>query len=392
VKVLILHQHFRTPYEGGAIRSYYLAKALVDHGIHATIITGYNGRDYRQKSVDGIDVHYLPIRYDNSFGFYRRGFAFLQYLRKSIRLAMSFKGIDFCYAMSVPLTVGVAGKSISSRFKIPMIFEVGDLWPDAPIEMGFIKRKMLQTYLMKLEKDIYNASAKIVALSPSIADRIVAKTPGKEIAVISNMSDTQFFQLEPKREEFIRKYNVENKFVISYTGAIGFANGLDHFLTCAKQAQANNLPVQFILCGEGAELGKLKAQIRELDLVNLSYFPLVNREGVKEILNVSDACFISYAPFSILETGSPNKYFDALAAGKLVIVNFDGWIRKEIEASQCGIFIDRKSPASFVEQIQPFLFTPMLKNYQLAARRLAETSYSRKKLGEKFASLFKKSL
>lgn len=305
---------------------------------------------------------------------------------------MSLKGIDFCYAMSVPLTVGIAGKSIGSRFKIPLIFEVGDLWPDAPIEMGFIKRRMLQTYLLNLEKDIYNASAKIVALSPTIADRIVAKTPGKEIAVISNMSDTQFFQLEPKREEFVKKYNVENKFVISYTGAIGFANGLDHFLTCAKQAQANNLPVQFILCGEGAELGKLKAQIRELDLTNLSYFPLMNREGVKEILNVSDACFISYAPFPILETGSPNKYFDALAAGKLVIVNFDGWIRKEIEASQCGIFIDRKSPASFVEQVQPFLFTPMLKNYQLAARRLAETSYSRKTLGEKFALLFKKSL
>jgi glycosyltransferase involved in cell wall biosynthesis len=390
VKVLILHQHFRTPYEGGAIRSYYLAKALVDHGIDATVITGYNGRDYLQKNVDGIDVHYLPIRYDNSFGFYRRGFAFLQYIRKSIRLAMSFKDVDFCYAMSVPLTVGIAGKSISSRFKIPMIFEVGDLWPDAPIEMGFIKRRILQKYLLDLEKDIYRAATKIVALSPAIADRIAAKAPGKEIAVISNMSDTDFFNVEPKRDELIRKYNVDEKFVVSYTGAIGFANGLDHFLTCAKQAQANHLPVQFILCGEGAELRKLKSQIHELDLTNVSYFPLMNREGVREVLNISDACFISYAPYPILETGSPNKYFDALAAGKLAIVNFDGWIRDELEETKCGIFVERKSPTSFVEQIQPFLFTPLLKNYQLAARSLAETSYSRKTLGKKFVSLFKK--
>jgi glycosyltransferase involved in cell wall biosynthesis len=367
-----------------------LAKALIDHGINATVITGYNGRDSRQKNVDGIEVHYLPIRYDNSFGFYRRSFAFLQYIRKSIRLAMSMKDFDFCYAMSVPLTVGVAGKSISSRFKIPMIFEVGDLWPDAPIEMGFIKRRVLQKYLLDLEKDIYQAAAKIVALSPSIADRVATKIPRKEIAVISNMSDIDFFQLEPKNVELVRKYNVENKFVVSYTGAIGFANGLDHLLMCAKQAQANHLPVQFMLCGEGAELRRLKAQIREMDLTNVSYFPLMNRDGVKEVVNVSDACFISYAPYPILETGSPNKYFDALAAGKLVIVNFDGWIRDEIEETKCGIFIDREIPTSFVEQIKPFLFTQLLKNYQVAARRLAENSYSREILGKKFASLFKK--
>jgi hypothetical protein len=116
----------------------------------------------------------------------------------------------------------------------------------------------------------------------------------------------------------------------------------------------------------------------------------MNREGVKEILNISDACFISFAPYPILETGSPNKYFDALAAGKLVIVNFDGWIRDEIEETQCGIFIHRNSPGSFVEQIKRFLFTPLLKNYQVAARTLAEKSYSREILGKKFASLFKK--
>jgi glycosyltransferase involved in cell wall biosynthesis len=300
------------------------------------------------------------------------------------------KGIDFCYAMSVPLTVGIAGKSISSRFKIPLIFEVGDLWPDAPIEMGFIKNKRLQKYLFGLENDIYNSATKVVSLSPAITERLAQTMPLSKIVTIPNMSDTEFFSVEPKRNELVAKYKVEGKFVISYTGAIGFANGLEHFLLCAKQAQDNNLPVHFMLCGEGAELNKLKDQIRELGLTNVSSFTLMSREGVREILNVSDASFISYAPYSILETGSPNKYFDALGAGKLVIVNFDGWIRKEIEEAKCGIFIDRKSPTSFVEQIKPFLSTPLLKNYQLAGRRLAEKSYSRKILGDQFAGIFKK--
>ena len=54
-------------------------------------------------------------------------------------------------------------------------------------------------------------------------------------------------------------------------------------------------------------------------------------------MNVTDATFICYKPVPILETGSPNKYFDGLARGKLILVNFGGWIKEEIEAKRCGV-------------------------------------------------------
>ena len=168
VKVLLLHQHFKTPYTGGAIRSYYLAKALVDQGIQVVVIAAHNGKAERTEIVDGIEVHYLPVRYENRFGFYKRGFSFIKYVWQAQKLAGTFSDADLCYAISVPLTVGVAARIIKNRFKIPYIFEVGDLWPDAPIQMGFVKNKLLQRLLFRMEKENYKNPAEIVALSPAI--------------------------------------------------------------------------------------------------------------------------------------------------------------------------------------------------------------------------------
>jgi glycosyltransferase involved in cell wall biosynthesis len=388
VKVLLLHQHFNTPDEGGAIRSYYLAKALADQGMHVVVITGYNGPDYKVRDVEGIVVHYLPVMYKNHFGFYRRSFSFIKYVLGTIRLAAKFKDADICYAMSVPLTVGVAALRIQSSFGIPFIFEVGDLWPDAPVQMGFIRNRLFQRILYWLEKKIYRSARAIVALSPAIQTAIERKIAGKKIHLIPNMSDTDFFKPDRKDPVLERKFNVEGKFVVSYTGATGIANGLGHFVRCAEACQQAALPVHFLLCGAGAMLGHLGAEAEQLNLRNFTIIPFTNRDGVREILNVTDATFISYQPVPVLETGSPNKYFDGLAAGKLIVVNFGGWIREEITKSACGIYAG-VAPADFVTQISPFLHSPaLLIAYQQAARSLAEKQYSRHLLSRKFAGIF----
>jgi hypothetical protein len=133
----MLHQHFKTPESGGAIRSYYLAKALVEKGHRVVVITAHNG-EAKKENQEGIEVCYLSIPYDNRFGFYARGRSFINYISQSVRAAKNFKDFDYCYAISAPLTIGIAAMRIKSRYNIPFIFEVGDLWPDAPIQMGFV--------------------------------------------------------------------------------------------------------------------------------------------------------------------------------------------------------------------------------------------------------------
>jgi len=389
VNVLILHQHYKTPQTGGAIRSYYLAKALVDGGMNPIVITGSNEKSYRVEYSEGIEVHYLPIAYDNRFGFLDRSTAFVRYIFKAIRLVQNFKDVNFCYAISVPLTVGIVALRIKKKFGIPYIFEVGDLWPDAPIQMGFVKNYLFKQFLFDLEKRIYKAAESIVALSPSIKSVIETKVTGKLIHIIPNMADTEFYKPEKKISTLEEKFNVKGKFVVSYVGALGIANGLDYFLECVNKSRKAGLPIHFLLCGDGALRERLKRNAHHLALQNLSFIDFVDRDGVKEILNVTDACFICYKNVPILETGSPNKFFDGLAAGKLIIVNFGGWIRDEIQKVQCGIYVNPNDPDDFVSKIKPFLDRDeRLRYHQQAARGLGERKYARHLLAKEFAALF----
>jgi glycosyltransferase involved in cell wall biosynthesis len=390
VKVLLLHQHFKTPYTGGAVRSYYLAKALVDQGVSVSVVTGYNGRVEKLDMIDGIEVHFVPVSYDNSFGFYKRSVSFLKYVWYAIKLSHRFKTFDFCYAISVPLTVGIAARFIKRKYGIPYIFEVGDLWPDAPIQMGFIKNRVFQNLLFDLEGSIYKSAHSLVALSIEIQKALANKVNGKTIHLIPNMADTGFFVPEPKDPSVEKKYGAQGKFVVSYIGAIGLANGLEHFVDCAAKSEKAGLPVHFLLCGDGGVLPTIQTKVEALKLQNFSIIPFQSRAGVKEILNVTDASFVSYKPVPVLETGSPNKYFDALASGKLIIVNFGGWIRKEIEEDRCGVYIDQRSPEDFVSKLRPFVEErKLLKEYQQRARTLAEEKYSRHQLGQQFCEIFK---
>ncbi len=387
MKVLIIHQHFKTPQGGGPLRSYYLAKALVENGFQAVVITGHNGDGCRVEQIDGIHVHYLPVAYDNRFGFYRRLYSFYRFAVKAVKISSQHRDADVCYAISTPLTAGLAARWVSRKYGVPYIFEVGDLWPDAPIQMGFIRNTLIKRFLYKMERAIYERASAIVALSDPIRQAIASKIPEKDIFVIPNMADTRFFQPEKKDPVLQQKFAVQGKFVVSYMGALGIANGLQHFLDCAAAAQAGNMPVRFLLCGDGAMLDEMQAYAARLELRNLSVVPFQNRSGIREIMNVTDANFVSYLPVKILETGSPNKYFDGLAAGKLTVVNFGGWIEEEIRREQCGVFVDPENANDFPAKIKPFVDDPeLMQAFSGRARHLAQ-KYSRITLGNRYLEL-----
>ncbi len=389
MKILILHQHFNTPQRGGAIRSYYLAKALVDKGIETIVISGHNEKHYKHENIEGIDVHFLPIAYDNRFGFWKRSFSFVRYILSSVKLARQFKDVSICYAISVPLTIGLAARWIKLRYKIPYIFEVGDLWPDAPIQMGFVENYFFKQVLYQLESSIYRDAESIVALSPMIKSVIEKKVKNKTIHLIPNMADTNFYKPETKPTAVERKFGVEGKFVVSYIGAAGVANGLDYFLECARASLRRRQNIHFLMCGDGAVLARLKDTAQRSNLSNLTFLEFQNRDGVQEIMSITDAAFVCYKPVPILETGSPNKYFDGLAAGKLIVANFGGWIKEEIESNHCGIYVHPNQPTDFANKIEAFLDdSEHLLKYQQASRLLAESKYARKKLSERFVNIF----
>lgn len=375
MKVLYIHQYFNTPDERGSLRSYYLSRELVKNGYQVTVITAHNQDHKIRKTVDGIQVIYLPVSYSNHMNFSKRGMAFIRFVILAILESMRQRKIDFCYVMTTPLSTGMVAlfnKFILSR---PYFFEVGDLWPQVPMDMGLLQGAWKQKLLTKLEGVFYRNARGLIGLSEPITSHLHSKVPNVPSQTVYNISDCERFVPSKKKDDLLEKYDVRNQFVISYTGTFGLANNLSEVIDFAKKVE--DLPVKFLLVGDGAEKAKVVELIRRRGSANIRVYDSMSKSQLQEVINVTDAMFVSFAPYNSLHNGSPNKFFDALAAGKLVITNFGGWIGELITKEQCG-FVAGKDE-SFRTQLIKFINNQKkLAEYKTNSRYLAEQRFDLK--------------
>lgn len=371
MKILYIHQYFRTPDEGGCTRSYHLAKGLVDSGHEVEMITAHHGSK-TIKNIDGISVRYLPIAYANHYGFMRRVYAFLRFAFLAIKESKQIKKIDLAYVMTTPLTTGLVALHLKKHRNIPFYFEVGDLWPEAPVKIGAIKNRWLKSILYKFEKRCYFEAKRVVALSPAIRNYIEAASPLTKVYVLPNLAHCSFF--EPKK--YIRHYSSINPLKIGYIGAFGKANSLEYLINVAQKCLEKSVPVSFHFMGEGAEAQKLKRLSKHLP--NVRFHAFGSSKEVKTLLEDMDAVYISFKNIRVLNTGSPNKFFDGLAAGKLIIINFRGWIKDVIEKNECGFYHTPLRPEMFIEKIEQYISDPAkLIVAQKQSRKIAEQFYDK---------------
>ena len=386
MRILYLHQYFKTPEEGGAIRSYYLGQALAQRGHEVLMITSWNGSHLKQETLAGMQVFYLPVPYSNHMGFWQRGSSFLRYLQLARKLLDQLIPADLVYATSTPLTIGLLALYLQKRYRIPYLFEVRDLWPEAPIQMGVLRNSLLIGGLRRLERKLYQKAATVVALSPGMAAGIRKSYPGARIELAPNMADCRFFVPTPKPLHLLEQWGLQGQFVISYTGSAGPVNNLYFLLAAARACQVAALPVRFLVAAAGACRAAIEQEAAGLH--NLLFLPYGSKEQVREYLAVSDAVYISFAPKPVLETSSPNKFFDGLAAGKLCIVTTRGWLQELVEEAGCGFYANPERPQEFADRLQPYLQDA--ERLQLAkeqARQLAETRFSRSLVTKKIVAL-----
>lgn len=350
MKICIVHQYFKTPKTGGAIRSYYIAKYLKSKGHEVTVITAGNEGYYTIDENDGFNVHYLPVYYENHLGFLSRIHAFILFAWKAYRMIKKLKPFDINYVITTPLTTGFIALRAKRKLNIPYVFEVGDIWPEAPIQLGVLKNPLLISLAQYFEKKFYKNSRSLVALSPDIKEYIASVVPEKQIEVITNFSDAELLE-----DNYIStKYDQwTDKFVISYIGTVGLANHLEFLITAAENVQ--NDKVQFIIAGGGAQYSKIHTMAIERGLKNVAFLDKTDKKGVAEILTITDAVYISFDNVPILSSGCPNKFFDGLATGKIIIINFKGWIKELVESNDCGFYYDPIKPEDFGSKLLPYL-------------------------------------
>lgn len=378
MRIIYIHQYFLTPKEGGATRSYHLAKGLVEQGIEVDMISTHNQAYYDLKIIDGIRVHYLPIPYDQGFGFLKRIWAFYRFVRSAKKWIKKLPRPDYLYITSTPLTTGLVGLWAKRKFALPYIFEVRDLWPDAPIQVGAIRNPLIKKLLYALEKRIYRQALKVVALSPGIATNIRKKCPLSDLHIIPNFADTEIFKKEEKSDALLQKYGLQNSLTITYSGAIGQVNAVEEILDLAELAQTKDLPFQFVVMGKGSKLPDLLEKARKLKLKNFHHIPFGSKKAVAEVLNQSDVAFISFDHLPVLKTNSPNKFFDAIATGKAILVNHKGWVNDLVKRYEMGYYYNPNKPEEGLKKLELLANQPdLLKQAQSNAKSLSEKYFTK---------------
>ncbi|MCS0296604.1 glycosyltransferase family 4 protein [Vibrio alginolyticus] len=373
-----------------------MAKRLIHHGHNVTMVCGtYGGGETglesefisgkREGVVDGIRIIEFDLAYSNSDGFLKRSMTFVKFALKSIGLAFTEK-YDVLFATTTPLTAGIPGIFARWLRGKPFVFEVRDLWPELPKEMGVIKNPIILGLMSLLEWASYRSANRCIGLSPGIVEGIKKRgVPTDKIAMVPNGCDLSIFTQpsEPWRPESVTQEDL----MAVFTGTHGMANGLDAILDAATELQSRGRnDIKLVLVGQGKLKPQLEAKAKEMQLNNVVFHPPVNKQKLAGLMASADVGMQVLANIPAFYYGtSPNKFFDYISAGLPVINNYPGWLAGMIEDSQCGFTVAPENPQAFANALEQAADNRgALVNMGASARQLAESQFDRQLLADKW--------
>jgi glycosyltransferase involved in cell wall biosynthesis len=347
-----------------------------------------------RRREDGIEVVAVPAGYADyvqatRLGYGRRALEFGRFAAASTATAVRVPPPDVILATSPPLTIALPALAAAGRFRAPLVFEVRDLWPEAPIQMGALPNPVLQRLARLLERSVLRAATHVVALSPGIREGVLtAGVAPERVSMIPNASDLDLFSPDVDGGEVRERLGLGDRFVCSYFGTMGEANDLTEVVEAARLLD----DVAFLLLGDGKRRSELEALARRRGAANVIFCdPVPDKASVARVAAASDACLTIFKDVPVLATNSPNKLFDTFAAGRPAIVNQNGWMRSLVEDNEAGLYARAGDPAHLAEQIRTLRDSPELcRRMGENARRLAELEFGRDQLADRLLEVLER--
>jgi glycosyltransferase involved in cell wall biosynthesis len=430
MKILYVQQHFATGRGEAGVRGYNLVRTLAARGHQVTVICGQNWRDSSlsaqdtlevpaatppspggregdgrggqggegplvvEQDLEGFRIVQTGVYYSNHQSFGARLLSFLRFALLACRETVR-RDADLVFASSTPLTVSLPALAARWLRGTPYVFEVRDLWPDLPIEMGILRNRFLRALLLLWEKVVYLGAWRLVALAPGIQEGIERKAgiPPSQILMVPNGADTAGLQPLPPRRPRTHLGLPDDLLVLGYAGTHGTANGLDAVLDAALVLRRRGVPgAAFALIGDGREKPRLLARAAAERLDDVHFYGLVSKATYNEVLAELDVGLQILLDVPGFRWGtSPNKFFDYLAAGRPVLVNYPGWMSALVTEHGCGLAVPPGDPEAFADAVEELLArraeleapgaaAPRLSEMGAAARELAEERFSQQRI------------
>ncbi|MEO0275141.1 MAG: glycosyltransferase family 4 protein, partial [candidate division WOR-3 bacterium] len=298
--------------------------------------------------------------------------------------------VDVILVYSPPLTLYWTAKKIRQNFGAPFILNIQDLFPQAAVDLGVMKHKVVINFFRWLEKNAYN-SADIITVHSEGNAEFVQKIIGsqKKIVVIENWVDKDEVRPGSKINEFSTKYSLTDKFVVSYAGTFGFSQDVEIVLKAANDLKAFD-DIVFLFVGDGVKLDEAKTMATELGLKNVLFLPPVPREKYPLVLHSSDVSLATLTK-DVKTPVVPSKILSIMSSGIPIIVsmNLDGDAPKLIERAKAGFCVGAGDHKALAERILELYKNPALKELLgKNGRKYIEEQLSVQRAAELYENLF----
>jgi glycosyltransferase involved in cell wall biosynthesis len=365
MKVLFLSPVFEMSDDPGSDRYYYFCKKLAESGHQVTVVTSAvvykqakirlecQGRLRTVSIVDGINVIHL-WSYPNIRGSFARRLLYLvSFMALAILSGLFVKRPDVIYSPNSPGMVGYAGYLLSVFRRIPLVFEVADVWPDAGIAMGTLTNPYVISLMQAMENACYRRAVWIIALTRGIKENVESKGyPSDKVVLVTNGIDPNIFNeadLE-KTKKLRSDLGLDHRFVGLYLGAHGHYNSLWTIIQAANHLRDNSR-FAFVLIGDGDYKASLEQQVRDLKLHNVTFLASIPRHECPEYLALADVFLLPNRNGNFFRMNLPNKLFDFLAASRPIVVAGEGETGDVVIQAKAGDVVPAEDAAAMAKSI-----------------------------------------
>ena len=270
----------------------------------------------------------------------------------------SFKP-DIVFAMSPPLSLGVAGWMAAKRRRVPFVFNIQDVFPDVALATGTISRPRVSDAAKKLEKFVYDRADVVTVLSEEMQRNVDAKTHS-DTTIIPNFVDISTFEPQSKENSYREEFDLVGKRVVMYCGNVGFSQSIELLADAAREL-ADLDDVVFVVNGGGSAIGEVRKRAKGLD-----NFRVIGYQSVERVPEVLAAADIHVIPLrkGLAWSSVPSKLYKILAVERPVIASVDEGteVGRVVVDAGAGHSVPPDDPAPLVEALRSLLDDPEAQN------------------------------
>lgn len=352
VRVLLLTQWFDPE---PTFKGLVFAKELVRQGFEVEVVTGFpnypGGKVYpgyriktlQRELIDGVHVTRVPLYPNHDQSAIKRVLNYASFAASALVYGLFMaKRADVIYAYHPPLTVGITASLIRLVRRIPVVYDIQDMWPDTLRATGMLNNPRALGGVAAVCRWVYRRVDHIAVLSPGFKRLLVQRgVPEAKVDVIYNWADEA--ALAAPTGQLPAAFPGPDRFRIVFAGNMGKAQALGAVLDAAAVLQERGSRVCFVMLGGGVEVGPLKAQAAQRQLGNVIFFPAVPMAEVGAYLNAAEALLVHLRKDPLFEITIPSKTQAYMAVGKPLLMAVNGDAADLVHQSGGGVMAESEN-------------------------------------------------